>query len=178
MQTSRGLGYGTVSPGRAFSQGFLVIFLRCAAHGGYDCMPCPGRNLVFWGDGCPSQGKGCAMKRLFSWILVACVMLSVVALTGGQRSADTRSELRIEVEQRNPWTHLRLGNTPEAFHFAVVSARTGGHRAGLFGSAVARLKLLHPAFVLSVGDLIEGYTEDESELTCAWNEVDGEVNRL
>lgn len=43
------------------------------------------------------------------------------------------------------------------FTFAIVSDRTGWHRPGVFESAMARLNWLSPDFVMSVGDLIEGY---------------------
>ncbi|GAH72348.1 unnamed protein product, partial [marine sediment metagenome] len=48
-----------------------------------------------------------------------------------------------------PWTHLNFRNDPNAFQFAIVSDRTGGHRAGAFPEAVRKLNLLQPEFVLS-----------------------------
>ena len=56
---------------------------------------------------------------------------------------------------------LKLNDDPDQFHFAVVSDRTGGHRAqGLF-PRVQQISLLQPTFVMSVGDLIEGYSLKE-----------------
>ncbi|MEK7765591.1 MAG: metallophosphoesterase, partial [bacterium] len=77
-----------------------------------------------------------------------------------------------------PWTHLNLANDPKAFQFAIVTDRTGGHREGIFESAVGKLNLLRPEFVMSVGDLVEGYTEDPAEITAQRDEFDGFVRRL
>ncbi len=78
----------------------------------------------------------------------------------------------------NPWSHLRVNDQPEQFHFAIVSDRTGGHRPGVFPTALGKLNPLQPAFVMSVGDLIEGYTEDEAQLDKEWDEIDGFVAQL
>jgi serine/threonine-protein phosphatase CPPED1 len=91
---------------------------------------------------------------------------------------DLPADLRVAVEDRNPWTHLRLNNDPAEFQFAIVSDRTGGNRPGVFRQAVEVLNLLQPQFVLSVGDLVDGYTEDRSVIDRQWREFEGEVNRL
>ncbi len=58
-------------------------------------------------------------------------------------------------EERNPVTHLRFNDDPADFQFAIVSDRTGGHRARIFSRAIEQLNLMQPEFVVSVGDLIE-----------------------
>lgn len=77
-----------------------------------------------------------------------------------------------------PWTHLDVDDAPGAFSFALIADRTGRARAGVFADGIARLDLLRPAFVLSVGDLIEGYTEDEDQLAAEWAELDALVAGL
>ncbi|MFN0195227.1 MAG: serine/threonine protein phosphatase, partial [Planctomycetaceae bacterium] len=72
----------------------------------------------------------------------------------------TVESLDIKVAEQNPWTNLDLNNRRENFQFAIVTDRTGGARAGIFESAVPKINLLQPEFVISVGDLIEGSTED------------------
>jgi serine/threonine-protein phosphatase CPPED1 len=122
------------------------------------------------------------MKRLLLASLVACLLVAIVALSGGQRPAGGQpsagGELHVQVEERNPWTNLRLNNGPDTFSFAIVSDRTGGHRARIFSQAVEQLNLLQPQFVISVGDLIEGYTEDPAKLAEQWKEFQGYVGRL
>jgi hypothetical protein len=85
--------------------------------------------------------------------------------------------LRVALESRNPWTHLRLHRSPDQFQFAVLSDRTGGHRAGVSSRAVELLSLLQAEFVLSVGDLIEGYAGAEQARE-QWREFQGYAGKL
>lgn len=78
----------------------------------------------------------------------------------------------------NPWNHLAFHNDPNAFQFAIVSDRTGGARAGVFEDAIRKLNLLQPEFVMSVGDLIEGYSTDEAEVNAQWDEFQDFIREL
>lgn len=84
----------------------------------------------------------------------------------------------IAVQEMNPWTHLEVNDDPDHFQFAIVADRTGGHRPGVFADAVGKLNLLQPEFVMSVGDQIEGYTEDRDKLDEQWAEFVGFVGKL
>jgi len=88
-----------------------------------------------------------------------------------------RAEIATE-EGPNPWTHLEFKNNPEHFQFLIVTDRTGGHRPGVFEDAVRKINLLQPEFVVSVGDLIEGYTEELEQLETEWEEFNSFVERL
>ena len=77
-----------------------------------------------------------------------------------------------------PRTDKPFLDDPDNFQFVVVSDRTGGHRPGVFNQAMDKINLLQPEFVMSVGDLIEGYTEDKDELNRQWDELDAMVNKL
>jgi hypothetical protein len=117
------------------------------------------------------------MKRLL--LLVAAIGLITFAVTLSRPTPTNLSgEVRVAVEDRNPWTHLRLNNDPADFQFVIVSDRTGGHRARVFSQAVEQINLLQPEFVLSVGDLIEGYSEDRPRVEGEWRELQGYVNQL
>ena len=83
-----------------------------------------------------------------------------------------------EVESVNPWTNLNFNNNPDNFQFAITSDLTGGYREGVFDNAVRKINLLGPEFVITVGDLIQGYTEDEAELNRQWDKFDGMVKQL
>jgi hypothetical protein len=115
------------------------------------------------------------MKRLLMGVVTAGMLIVAAAFSGSQAP---KPELQIRCDDRNPWTHLRLNDDPIDFHFAVVSDRTGGHRAKVFARAVEQLNLLQPHFVISVGDLIEGYTEDVGKLSEEWREFQGYVGKL
>jgi hypothetical protein len=116
------------------------------------------------------------MKRIVFSSLTVVLIAGAVALSGTQKLAT--NELQVEIEERNPWTHLKLNNDANAFHFVVVSDRTGGHRPRIFSQAVEQINLLQPAFVISVGDLIEGYTKDRAKLAEQWKEFQTYTSKL
>jgi predicted phosphodiesterase len=103
------------------------------------------------------------------------ILLAIVACTAIPTDRVSRlAALDLDTERgANPWTHLELQNDPRNFTFAIVSDLTGGYREGVFPAAVERLNWLRPEFVMSVGDLIEGYTEDRAQLIREWDEFDG-----
>ena len=93
--------------------------------------------------------------------------------------AAVAAEIDAEAEgPATPWTTLSPHDADTDFHFVIVSDRTGGERPGVFESAMPKVNLLRPAFVVSVGDLIEGYTEDQAQIDAEWNEFEGFVERL
>ncbi|MAU71199.1 MAG: hypothetical protein CML04_03810 [Pseudozobellia sp.] len=82
------------------------------------------------------------------------------------------------IENQKPWSDKPFYNNPENFQFAIVSDRTGGHRKGIFGNGLNKINKLYPEFVMSVGDLIEGYTKDPDLLGKQWLEFDGIIDSL
>jgi len=78
-----------------------------------------------------------------------------------------------------PWTSTDFANDPASFQFVVIGDRTGGANAeGTFDLAVDQVRLLQPEFVINVGDLIEGYSDDPAELNAEWDEADAMIERL
>src|SRR6516165_7559323 len=116
------------------------------------------------------------MRRVLFASVAVILLAGAIALSGTRQLS--KGELQIEVEARNPWTSLKLNNGPDTFHFVVVSDRTGGHRARIFSQAVEQINLLQPAFVISVGDLIEGYTKDTAKLSEQWKEFQTYTTKL
>ncbi len=76
-----------------------------------------------------------------------------------------------------PWTHDNFDNEESKFTFAVFSDLTGGERPGVFEVAVAQLNLLRPEFIVNVGDLIEGGTTDQDQLSREWGSFDQRADR-
>src|SRR4051794_34417772 len=94
-----------------------------------------------------------------------------VALSHSQTAAPRGDAgLQIKAEKHNPWTNLKLNADADQFQFAVVSDRTGGHREKVFSRAVHQVNLLQPSFVMSVGDLIEGYSQKEDVVKDQWDQ--------
>ena len=79
---------------------------------------------------------------------------------------------------KKPWTNLNFNNNPDNFQFVIVSDRNGGSRPGVFEDAVRKVNLLQPEFVLSVGDLISGYTTDTAVIEKQWAEVNETLSEL
>jgi UDP-2,3-diacylglucosamine pyrophosphatase LpxH len=73
-----------------------------------------------------------------------------------------------------PWTHS-LPPGPAPLRFAVIGDHTGLGRPGVFDAAMRQISWIQPDFVLSVGDLIEGYTEDRVEIARQWDAVESSI---
>jgi hypothetical protein len=82
------------------------------------------------------------------------------------------------VSTATPWTDQVFRADPNNFQFAIVSDRTGGSRPGVFEKTVTQLNLLQPEFVICVGDLIDGYTQDQKELDRQYSEIDEMLSSL
>ena len=112
------------------------------------------------------------MKQLFIGLLAYALAVPLL-------SAQLPAELVIDVPKGPaPWSSLDFNTSPDQFQFVIVSDRTGGHRPGVFSEAMRKINLLQPEFVLSVGDLIDGYTEDMAELLRQWSEFDSFIDLL
>jgi len=109
-----------------------------------------------------------AIKSTFTAALVALVVIPA-SKTPAQSEAN-----------RNPIFMVRNAPAPAAprARFAILGDRTGGHVAGLYEEAVAEVARLQPDFVLTVGDQIEGYTEDTATLVNQWQEYFSIINPL
>jgi len=113
------------------------------------------------------------LRTVAGLLLVAALPLPVAG-----HGADVDQAPRIIVETINPWTSLDLNNDPNSFQFAIVSDRTGGMRPGILADAIGKLNLLQPEFVMSVGDMIGGYTEDQATIDAEWAEFDHLISGL
>jgi len=97
----------------------------------------------------------------------------------GVRSGDVFSYDRADFPGARPWTSEDFENDPEEFQFAVIGDRTGGaDPQGIFMRAMDQLNLLQPEFVINVGDLIEGYADDEATAAAQWDEAEDIIEKL
>lgn len=107
------------------------------------------------------------------FLLAGSIVLSGVCM------ADEFSYDQQALSGSKPWTTAAFQNDPQEFQFVVIGDRTGGANAeGTFELAIDQLNLLQPEFVINVGDLIEGYSDDEAELNAEWDELDGMLDDL
>ena len=84
---------------------------------------------------------------------------------------------RFQTDKR-PWLGELDDSSKGEFNFAVVGDRTGFALNGVFEDTMDALKNLNPDFVLSVGDLIEGYWLDHKDAHKEWDDMDLCVQKL
>lgn len=111
-------------------------------------------------------------------LILAMVFGVMGAVLGLSALPQVEKGLQVVTGAKNPWTHLKMNNDPDDFRFAIVSDRTGGHRPKIFSQAIQQLNLLQPEFVMSVGDLIEGYSEKPEKIEPEWKEFQSYVGKL
>ena len=119
-----------------------------------------------------------ALATSISVVLILAVVASFSVTGAISYNRGVEDEISIAIEKRNPWTSLDLNNKAEDFQFVIVTDRTGGRRPGVFTQAVEKINLLQPEFVMSVGDLIEGYTEDPGMWALEWAEFESKIAEL
>lgn len=73
---------------------------------------------------------------------------------------------------------LPAPNSNNSIHFAIIGDLTGGERQGVFARAANHIHSLQPDFVMSVGDMIEGGTEDILVMNQEWNAFQSAVNSM
>ena len=100
------------------------------------------------------------------------------ALAACQQPTATTFQHAIKSGEPTPWTSARFNDHAEDFQFAVIGDRTGLARPGVFEHALTRLNVVRPEFVINVGDMIEGYSEDQSALKLEWDEQDARLKHL
>jgi hypothetical protein len=121
-----------------------------------------------------------AMKNIATaTILVLSVLTSGCAV---QEKTSEASVFSYETERftgARPWTAKEFQNEPKAFQFVIIGDRTGGANAlKTFDMAMHQINLLQPEFVINVGDLIEGYSDQSTELNAEWDKVDSMLDAL
>ena len=107
-----------------------------------------------------------------------CALLVCVCATPAMAGGVIEAHADGADEEATPWTSLTPNDADDLFHFVIVSDRTGGERRGVFPAAMPKINLLEPAFVISVGDLIAGYTEDQARLDMEWDELEQFIGQL
>jgi predicted phosphodiesterase len=69
-------------------------------------------------------------------------------------------------------------DSPDDFHFVIMADRCGGEEKGVFSQVIEKVNLMRPAFVVSVGDNINGYTDDPNKVNAMWDEYDSLIKKL
>jgi len=112
-------------------------------------------------------------------ILILAVLASGCSLQEQSMKGPAFSYETERLTGARPWTAKQFQNEPQAFQFVIVGDRTGGANARkTFDMAIQQINLLQPEFVINVGDLIEGYSDQEADLNAEWDEIDSMLDAL
>jgi len=115
-------------------------------------------------------------------LMVLLLLLSALVLAACQQRQDPpdtpdipdfQSTLESEI---TPWT-AEPQSDPATIRFAVIGDRTGLARPGVFEQAMLQVSWMQPEFVISVGDLVEGYSDDRAVLAQEWDEIEQAVDK-
>jgi 3',5'-cyclic AMP phosphodiesterase CpdA len=107
------------------------------------------------------------IERIASQIPLLAVILLMTAASNAQARDFTPTE---PMGAATPWTREPAANSG-ALRFVIIGDRTGVARSGVFPQAMQQIAWLQPDFTISIGDLIEGYTEDAAEIDGQWDEL-------
>ena len=119
-----------------------------------------------------------SIENMFRVHLLAPIFLLSLVTACAPPATDNPDIQVPDLEGATPWTDLKLEDGADDFHFVIVSDRTCCARPGIFAGAMPKVNLLSPAFIVSVGDLIEGYTENQAQLNREWDEIESFVSEL
>jgi predicted phosphodiesterase len=108
------------------------------------------------------------------------ILLPMVAFTFCSISVRAHDEVFLSdvSTEAKPWTNLEFQNDPDNFQFAIITDRTGGPREGVFEDAMQKLNWMMPEFVLSVGDFIDGTSENAATNSAEWDKMMERVSPL
>ena len=73
---------------------------------------------------------------------------------------------RLQHKLNNTELHDTTDNS--LVRFAIIADLTGGERAGVFKVGAKAINAMKPDFIMSIGDLIEGGTEDIDQMNKEW----------
>jgi hypothetical protein len=125
------------------------------------------------------DGEICSWARRIASMnrqVVAAITLVMATCTAW---TDQPASLHLpEIEGPKPWNEKPVLNGNSRFTFGVMTDNTGGHRPGVWLKGIRHLNLLRPEFVVSVGDLIEGYTTNKSEIEEQWRGFLAEMDQM
>jgi predicted MPP superfamily phosphohydrolase len=102
----------------------------------------------------------------------------IAMLLISQASAESDQNFKHDITPPpSPWVGKVIDDNSKKFTFALFSDLNGGEREHIFEVAAAQLALFKPDFIVSIGDLIVGGTEDEAQLQKEWDSFDERADK-
>jgi len=72
----------------------------------------------------------------------------------------------------------QAGDANYPIRIVILGDRTGGHIPGYFVDVIREVELLKPDYVLTVGDMVEGYSDNRDHILKEWDEFDSIIAPL
>ena len=121
--------------------------------------------------------------KFIAYLAYAFVFFAGLTLLSGCSQKDSETSAftydQAAITAAKPWSSETFRNNSDDFQFAIIGDRTGGANVqGTFEIAMNQLNLMQPEFVINVGDIIEGYTRNKTELNTQWEEVEAMTAKL
>lgn len=110
--------------------------------------------------------------------IVVFLLLLVAIQTTNAQIESRLFQSSIDTTGPVPWSNLHFADNDADFHFAILADNTGYARKGILNQAIGKLNLLQPEFVITIGDMIEGNTDNAEVIEKQWDEYDSIVSRL
>lgn len=103
-------------------------------------------------------------------IIMGCVILTLL-------SCGEKKNFEHTVTQgAKPWLSENFDAT-DKFTFAIITDLNGGEREGIFEIAIEQVNLLRPELIVTVGDLIDGGSENKDSLKMEWDHFDDRARK-
>lgn len=78
---------------------------------------------------------------------------------------------------KKPWTGVPSVKSDD-YKFVIIPDKKGGEENGVFDLAIQEINRIAPDFVITVGDLIEGFVSDASYTVPMWEDFMGRLAKL
>lgn len=114
------------------------------------------------------------MRSLHAFKLISVFALVLAACSPADHAPKNSFKPDQTYGEATPWTEIPADDGGQ-LRFAVIGDRTGFGIPGIFEQGMHQIGWLHPDFIIGVGDMIEGYSDDTAEITAMWEEFDAAV---
>ena len=105
------------------------------------------------------------------------ISLIIGILSACSIPSEKATSFRSDISGPTPWSYEPSGRSSDQFTIALVSDLNGGERDGIFSVAMEQVRLLRPDFIVTIGDLIDGGTEDVTVLKKQFDDFDARAQK-
>ncbi|WNC72999.1 metallophosphoesterase [Thalassotalea psychrophila] len=109
-------------------------------------------------------------------LLISCATEDASTDINPDLSSDISPEINTESIQSQKTNFSSPTADEQLVRFAIIGDLTGGERSGVFNVGAQSIYAMKPDFIMSIGDLIEGGTEDIAKMDKEWSTFNKNLN--